>query len=201
MPVAGKGGAKDRVEGLLGGNIRKKVQLAFEADIALKKKELEKMRKEEQKALIKGGNKEAFGNVLYPKYQYDERLKIDREVEPPPASLFKEIGFDPKPADCGITDPENKHTHKRLKHYRRYYPDELENVKDEKGDGMLIESPFLTEKITRASLSKSGGLLAGLFGSAEACAADMTVQEVGDFKGICRCYNESLLLERKEEVS
>ena len=82
----------------------------------------------------------------------DERLKIEVEVNKPPASLFKEVGYDSKPG-------EGK------KHYRRYYPDELENVKDDKGNS-LIKSPFLSEEITRAKQVKSGGLLAGLFGGA-----------------------------------
>ena len=34
------------------------------------------------------------------------------------------------------------------KHYRRYYSDELENIKDAFGE-LLMESPFLTEKVTR----------------------------------------------------
>jgi len=123
-----------------------------------------------------------------PVYRYDERLRIDREFERPPAGLFKEVGHDPTPK-AGI------------KHYRRYYPDELENVKDEKGE-LLVESPFLTEKITRAQNKKDAGMLAGLFGGGDqGTAADMTVQEVGDFKGIVRCYNENLFKERKEEVT
>ena len=56
--------------------------------------------------------------MLPPVYRYDERLKMKREAERPPASVFKEVGHDPVP-EAGI------------KHYRRYYPDELENVKDD----------------------------------------------------------------------
>ena len=55
-------------------------------------------------------------NVVIPLYADDERLKIKREVRPPPASLFIGLGFNQTPSD-------NK------KHYRRYYPDELENIK------------------------------------------------------------------------
>lgn len=32
-------------------------------------------------------------NVLYPTYQFDDRLKIEREVNPPPASLFVGLGY------------------------------------------------------------------------------------------------------------
>jgi len=176
-----RGNHKDdaqKIQEVLGTNVRKKVQLAFEADIAQKKAELEEMRAAEQKALAATGSKSAFGNVIMPVYRWDERLTIERECGPPAASLFKEIGHDPEPG-AGA------------KHYRRYYPDELENVKDERGEP-LIASPFLTEKITRAQTKKAGGMLAGLFGGGEGSAADMSVLEVGDFKGIVRCYNEAL---------
>ena len=73
---------------------------------------------------------------MKPVYSYDERLKIDREFEIPPPSIFKAIGHDPHP-DAGI------------KHYRRYYPDELEKIKDESGDS-LVNSPFISEPICRA---------------------------------------------------
>lgn len=53
------------------------------------------------------------------------------------------------------------------KHYRRYYTDELENIKDPFGE-FLIESPFLAESITRMKQVKSGGLLGGLFGGDDA---------------------------------
>ena len=59
----------------------------------------------------------AHANVIQPKYKYDDRLKIFREVEPPPVSLYLAIGFNQTPEDT-------------KKHYRRYYPDELENIDD-----------------------------------------------------------------------
>ena len=179
--IASGGTHKDdaaRIAEVLGTNVRKKVQLAFEADIAQKKAELEEMRAAEQKAIAATGNKSAFANVIMPVYRYDERLKIEREYGPPAASLFKEVGHDPEPG-AG------------RKHYRRYHPDELENVKDERGE-LLMASPFLTEKVTRAEPKKAGGMLAGLSGGGESSAGDMSVQEVGDFKGIVRCYNEAV---------
>ena len=63
--------------------------------------------------MIVAGRKDGFSNKLSPLYKYDERLKIDAEVDQPPKSLFMEIGHDSKP---GAGE----------KHYRRYYPDELE---------------------------------------------------------------------------
>lgn len=77
-------------------------------------------------------------------------MKIEVEVNPPPKEMFIELGYDRSP---GSGD----------KHYRRYYTDELEKIKDEFGE-FLIESPFLAEGITRMKQVKSGGILSGLFG-------------------------------------
>jgi hypothetical protein len=56
-------------------------------------------------------------NVIYAKYQMDKRLKVEREVDLPPATLFLGLGFDPV-ANAGE------------RHYRRFYPKELELVKE-----------------------------------------------------------------------
>ena len=69
--------------------------------------------------------------VVLPKYKFDERLQIDREIHLPPASLFQELGFN-----------ENKDAGK--KHYRRYFPDELEEV-----SSIMPRKPFYEEKIYR----------------------------------------------------
>jgi hypothetical protein len=38
---------------------------------------------------------ETYKNIQYPHYNMDERLKVKREADPkPPASIYKEIGFD-----------------------------------------------------------------------------------------------------------
>lgn len=50
-----------------------------------------------------------------PKYKLDERLKVDREVDPPPGAIYMGLGWD------------EDHNTKR-KHYRQYYQDELENI-------------------------------------------------------------------------
>lgn len=50
-----------------------------------------------------------------PKYKLDERLKVDREVDPPPGAIYIGLGWD------------EDHNTKR-KHYRQYYQDELENI-------------------------------------------------------------------------
>ena len=64
-------------------------------------------------------------NILMPKYKRDIELDIDREIEAPPDSLFIGLGWD-----------EDATTKRR--HYRRYYPDELENVKSV----LPVPSPF-----------------------------------------------------------
>ena len=93
--------------------------------------------------------KDATMQVIKPKYAYDERLRIQVEVDKPPASLFKELGYDRTPGSGE-------------KHYRRYYADELENV--EQNEVPIIESPFISESITRAKPKNGGGIFGGLFG-------------------------------------
>lgn len=104
-------------------------------------------RKDDQIALANRPG--AYGNKVLPLYKYDPRLKIDVEVDPPPTSLFKAVGYNEK-SDDGV------------KHYRRYYPDELENIKDKNGIP-IINSPFIEEHIFRSKPIKSGGLLGALF--------------------------------------
>lgn len=50
------------------------------------------------------------------KYKMDERLKVDREVDAPPPTLFMPLGWD-------------EFTGQGRKHYRKFYKDELENDK------------------------------------------------------------------------
>jgi hypothetical protein len=73
----------------------------------------------------------------------DPRLKVDREsYPPPPESLFIPLGWD-----------ENSET--KRKHYRQYYNDELENIKEI----FPKKSPFTSFDIIRGQsrgLSKGG---------------------------------------------
>lgn len=64
-------------------------------------------------------------NIVWPQYERDEVLDCDREIKKPKEALFIALGWD-----------EDATT--KRKHYRRYYPDELENVKEVLG----IASPF-----------------------------------------------------------
>ena len=52
-----------------------------------------------------------------PLYETDPRLKVDREVNPPPQELFMGLGWD-----------ENRETKRR--HYRHFYSDEVEYGKE-----------------------------------------------------------------------
>ena len=77
-------------------------------------------------------------NVLFPTYVYDERLKIKVEKLPkPPATLYYEVGY-----DFEVPDPAKPET--ANKHYRRFYGDELENIKE-----IFPKSPFHTANVIR----------------------------------------------------
>lgn len=106
------------------------------------------------------------------------------EVDPPPKSLFLEIGHDPKPG-AG------------KKHYRRFYPDELEQVLDKDGHP-LVNSPFLNAPIYRAKPKKKQNLLSSLFQSTD--ESDLIVHQTGVFKGIVRAFEEDVRDELEQEV-
>lgn len=80
---------------------------------------------------MKSAGSKAHKNIIMPKYSEDERLKIFREIEPPPSSLFVGLGYN------------QKHDEKK-KHYRRYYPDELENIKE-----VMPKKPFHEDPVNR----------------------------------------------------
>ena len=46
--------------------------------------------------------------VIYPEYEFDKKLKFQREVNKPPSDLFFPLGYDPKKGD-------------NIKHYRRSF--------------------------------------------------------------------------------
>jgi len=70
--------------------------------------------------------------VIWPQYKKDKRLKILRETNAPPKSSFIALGWDETPGQ-------------KRKHYRRFYDDELENIKE-----IISEkTPFNTYKIYR----------------------------------------------------
>lgn len=118
--------------------------------------------------------------MIFPKYEFDARVKIDREIDPPPASLFIALGFN-----------QNKDSGK--KHYRRYYPEELEKVA-----AVIPKLPFHEELILRGS--KSG---TGFF---QFNKTDYSTKEIGQFKGLIKMFNKKeddgyrLKLKRGDEV-
>ena len=67
-----------------------------------------------------------------PQFTVDNRLKVDREINMPHKSMYMGLGWD-----------EDRNS--KRKHYRQFYTDELEFVKDI----FPQVSPFNTEKIIR----------------------------------------------------
>ena len=84
-------------------------------------------------------------NIIMPQYDHDDILDCDREVRKPPESQFIGLGWD-----------EDATT--KRKHYRRFYPDELENVREV----LAIPSPFQTYEIKRG---QTRGAKAGFWAS------------------------------------
>lgn len=71
-------------------------------------------------------------NVILPSYGVDERLKVDIEVNQPPETLFLGLGWDKEPTS-------------KTRHYRRFYPCELEKCTEV----MPVPSPFETFEMKR----------------------------------------------------
>ena len=88
-------------------------------------------KKREMEAFRAQGNSSA-ANIIMPKYKHDDILDCDREINKPPETLYIGLGWD-----------EDSTTER--KHYRRFFNDELENVKDV----LAISSPFQTYEIKR----------------------------------------------------
>jgi hypothetical protein len=95
-------------------------------------------------------------------------------VNIPPDSLFIGLGWD--------ENPDSKR-----RHYRRYYPDELENIKEV----MPVASPFDQYDIKKG---QSRGASKGFFGfgakKEDDSGATTTEQVVGRFKGIVTVQSE-----------
>ncbi len=85
------------------------------------------------------------GNIIWPEYELDERLKVFRETKIPPNTIFIGLGYDPPETD----DAKNKH-------YRRFYTKELEKVTEL----MPVPSPFECYNLKRG---QSRGASKGLF--------------------------------------
>lgn len=137
---------------------------------AKEKKEKAKKLRKEVEDLIAEDMEFVGANVLMPQYTYDERLKIHRETNIPPKEIFMPLGFDPE--------------HDSLqKHYRKYYEDELENIKE-----VMSKSPFQEYSIYRGQCR---GLSESVFFKDEYDEAGQVtnIQNVGKFKAIVTVEN------------
>jgi len=111
----------------------------------MEKRLVEDERKRERESMIRAGQ-DASATILRPKYAEDPRLKVDKEVNPPPSNLYIPLGWD-----------EDKDTGR--KHYRKFYNDELEN------DTNIFPtpSPFNSYNLMRGQSRGGGG--SGMFSS------------------------------------
>ena len=152
-------------------------------DVTLKKKLLaeEKERTEKAKrdavderqrelADFKASGHGTTANIIMPQYERDTILDCDREIKKPPESMYIALGWD-----------EDATTQR--KHYRRFFPDELENVREV----LAIASPFQTYEIKRGQTrGAKAGLLASLFNEVkEDESGQVSTEELmGKFKAV-----------------
>jgi len=108
------------------------------------KRDAEDERQREMEEFKKSGYS-TTSNVIMPAYKHDDILDCDREINIPPKSQYIDLGWD-----------ENAET--KRKHYRRFFNDELENVKTV----LAIASPFQTYEIKKG---QTRGAKAGFFAS------------------------------------
>jgi len=74
--------------------VDKKAAMAeFKRAETLKKRIAEDEKLRDMEALNAKGD-EAHSVVIMPKYKTDERLKVDKEIDPPPATMFVGLGWD-----------------------------------------------------------------------------------------------------------
>ena len=111
--------------------------------------------------------KDGASNKIMPSYKINERLMIDVEDSPPPADVFMAVGYNREPKDG-------------LKHYRKFYTDELENVKE-----VMPTKPFLEEMVFR--MKESGGL----FGGSDDAKDNVSI-DAGKFKGLVKVYRKEM---------
>lgn len=105
--------------------------------IEIEKRVRDDERKKDEEELIKKGQ-DADTIIKFPQYKKCPRLKVDKEVNIPSSKLYIGLGWD-----------EDATTLRR--HYRKFYPDELENDKEI----FPQKSPFNTYYAFRGS---EGGL-------------------------------------------
>ena len=105
-------------------NLKKKLLAEEKERTGKAKRDADDERKREMEEFKASGHGTA-SNIVMPQYERDTILECDREIKKPPESQYIALGWD-----------EDSTTNK--KHYRRFYPDELENIRDV----LSIASPF-----------------------------------------------------------
>ena len=136
---------------------------------ALEKRIIEDERQRAEEDLIKEGA-DTSKTIIMPQYKLDERLKVDREVNPPPSNLFIGLGWD-----------EDRNT--KRKHYRLYFNDELENNKEI----FPQKSPFHSYELKRGQSRgiKKGGMMSMFKSKKQDASGQVSTEKVvGFFKGI-----------------
>ena len=96
-----------------------------------KRKREEQQQREKEMEDLKRSGTNPFVNIIKPKYNMDPVLNVAREVSKPSENLYIALGYDEQPEDD-------------RKHYRRFYPDELENCSE-----LMPKSPFTEYPIKR----------------------------------------------------
>jgi hypothetical protein len=126
--------------------------------------------------MLKANSKNASKIIIQVKPELDKRLEVlvEQKKDQPPPSLFIGLGYNKvSPA-------------KEDRHYRRYYPDELEQVKE-----VIPRKPFHEESIYRGASQGAKGWLSSMFKKNSANGAVEEKQEVGYFKGLIKAYNKA----------
>jgi hypothetical protein len=123
---------------------------------------------------LKRSGTNPFMNIVKPKYNMDPVLNVPREHSQPPSALYIGLGYDEAPEDD-------------RKHYRRYYPDELENIPD-----VMPKSPFTEYPIKRGqSRGASKSFFSWGAAKEDDSGAVSTELEVGKFKCLIEIWNEA----------
>lgn len=112
-------------------------EIAMEDEYLKREEENERKRAFER---MVGEGQQSSQYVIRPKYKFDERLQVDIEDLPPPDELYMGLGWD----DIHAADFKDEE-YQMKKHYRLYYNNELENVRQI----FPKESPFNTYKLIR----------------------------------------------------
>ena len=124
-----------------------------------------------------------MSNIERAEYLKDSRLGVFVEGEAPPTSIYMPVGYDAIEQRQTLAESVDPDTIPN-KHYRKYYPDELEYNKE-----IFPREIFHKFNIIRGQKkAPKGGLFGGLFGGG--AASGSTEKTVGFFKGIVECYSE-----------